>query len=90
MFLKVIDLKICDRGYPTLCKRGVGFVKRSLANNTYLAFLGTCHFQSITHSGDTGTDNEKIVFINHYVLCLAFYDCKNNNNSRKERIISQD
>ena len=60
-----VELQIRHRGHTTLSKRGVSLVKRCLANQTYLTFLGAGYFQSITHAGYASTDNQEIVLVNH-------------------------
>ena len=73
-----VELQIGHRGYPTLCKRGVGLVECRLANHADLTFLGTCHLQCVAHTSHASTDNQKIVFINHPFFVLYAAKLQNN------------
>ena len=85
MLVKGVELQISHRCYATLCKRGVGLIKCRLANHANFTFLSTCHLQCVAHTGYAGTDNQKIVFINHPFLYytvqnykIFLYFCKRN------------
>ena len=55
MFLEVIYQGVGYRGYATLCKKCIGLFQFGFANEGYFSFVS--HFEGITHSGDTGTDD---------------------------------
>ena len=65
VLVKVVKLQVCHAGHATLCERCVSLVEACFTDEAYLAFLGTCHFQCIAHTGHSGTDNQEIVFIDH-------------------------
>src|SRR5574344_200500 len=72
VLFEVIQFQIGYRCYTTLCKRRVSLVKRCLANHTHCSFVGTCHLQRVTHAGYTGSDNQKIVFVNHNNFVVGY------------------
>ena len=69
MLVKGIQFHVGDRGHAALGKRGVCLFQRGLANHAYTAFVGACHLQCIAHSCDACTDDQKIIFIDHTLIC---------------------
>ena len=65
MFAKIIFQQIGDRSHSTLCKRRIGFVERSLADDAHLTFVRSGHFERVAHPGHSCADDEEIVLINH-------------------------
>ena len=65
MLVEIVKLQISDRGHTALGETSVGLVKSGLADDAYFTFLSFCHFQGIAHAGNTGTDNQKVIFISH-------------------------
>ena len=65
VFVEIVQLQISHAGHTALGKRRVGFVQSCLTDDTHCALLLTGHFQGVTHTCYTGTDNEEIVLVNH-------------------------
>ena len=78
MLVKVVNNPVGHRCHTALRKRGVCLIQRCFANHTHLAFVRPCHFQGITHTGNSCTDNEKIILVNHNPLGRAYTAARHN------------
>ena len=87
MLLEVVHFEVGHRGHASLGKRSIGLFKAGLADHANLAFLLSCHFQGIAHTGHSGTDNEEIVFVYH-TLSFQVCWCKDSANRRQYKINS--
>ena len=63
VLVEIIDQKICYRRYSTLCKIGVCILERCLTDYGDATFVR--YFKRETHSGYSGTDNQKIESFYH-------------------------
>ncbi len=80
MLIKSVEFHIRHTCHTALCKRCVCLIKRCLANHTHLTFVGTCHFQSVTHACNTCSYNQEIIFVYHISSKLC---CKDNKKFRE-------
>ena len=78
MLVKVVNNPVGHRCHTALRKRGICLIQRCFANHTHLAFVRPCHFQGITHTGNSCTDNEKIILVNHNPLGRAYTAARHN------------
>ena len=63
VLLEVVYQQVGNRCYTSLCKIGIGILK------CRFTYKGNCslvrHLQGEAHSGNTGTDNQKVEFPDH-------------------------
>ena len=67
MLLEVIYKQICYGGNTSLCFCSVSFFKGSLAHNSYLTFLSSRYFESVTHTCYSRADDEEIILLSHFL-----------------------
>ena len=75
MLLEIDYLKVCDTCHTALRKLRVGLVESCLADETNFTLMRPCYLQGVAHAGNTGADNQKVVFENH-LFCFFLRRCK--------------
>ena len=74
VLFKIVNFEVGNRSDAALCECGVSLIEGSFAYQCN--FTGLSHFKGETHSGDTGTDNQVVVSMCHF-LCILYMWCKN-------------
>ena len=65
VLVEIVNFQVGHTGNTALRKGGVRLIEGCLANEANLTFMGTCHLQSVTHTGDASTDDEEVVLVGH-------------------------
>ena len=63
VLVEIVYFKVSDRRHTSLRKIGVGFFKFGLTYQSHSS--GSGHFQGETHSGNTGTYHQIVIFVCH-------------------------
>ena len=65
VLVEIVNFQVGHTGNTALRKGGVRLIEGCLANEANLTFMGTCHLQSVTHTGDASTNDEEVVLVGH-------------------------